>query len=408
MKLLTVDTIEEARQKILAFTRHWKLSIEKIELSQALGRILAEDIFTPDDIPNFRRSTVDGYAVQSKDTAGAGEALPVMLKLIGTVEIGKPAGFNIRSGECAYVPTGGMIPEGADAMVMVEYSEVFGDEIAIYGNAAPLSNLVSIGEDSPKGELLLHRGTKILSHETGALAAAGITQVPVYAPLRISILSSGDELVAPDKKPGLAEVRDINTSALGAIATESGFKIVVSKALKDDEKALEEAVRDAMLKSDVLVLSGGSSKGNKDLTAVILSRLAEPGIFTQGLAIKPGKPTILAYDKLTDTILAGLPGHPVSALIVFRVLLSWLIMQLTGQKEALPIPAKIGCNIANTQGRSSYQPVVINLQDGVLFAQPIFGKAGMISTLTKSDGYIIIDMNKEGIKEGDTVLVYLW
>ena len=408
MRLLTVDTIEEARQKLLACVSHWKLPVERLELSQVLGRVLAEDIVTPDDIPNFRRSTVDGYAVISADTAGAGEAIPVLLKFLGTVEIGKPADFSLARGECAYVPTGGMIPHGADAMVMVEYSEAFGGEIAIYESAAPGSHVVRIGEDSPKGELLLQGGRKIRSQETGALAAAGISLVPVYAPLGISIISSGDELVAPSVPPGPAEVRDINTFALGALAIESGYEIVESQALKDDEKLLERAVREGMQKSKVLVLSGGSSKGTKDMTGGILSRVSKPGVFTQGLAIKPGKPTILAYDEVTDTILAGLPGHPVSALVVFKVLLSWLAGQLRGEKEALPVPAKITCNLANAPGRTSFQPVSLRLCDGTCLAEPVFGKAGMISTLTKADGYIIIDMNKEGLREGEDVLVYLW
>jgi molybdopterin molybdotransferase len=195
---------------------------------------------------------------------------------------------------------------------------------------------------------------------------------------------------------------------LSAFALESGFQIIGSQTIKDNEKLLEEAVRNAMDKSDIVVLSGGSSQGEKDMTEKVFSKITKLGVFTNGLAIKPGKPTILCYDKQSDTILAGLPGHPVSALMVFKILLSWLVMQLTGQKEQYPIPAKLSCNIAGSEGRTVYQLVSLHSGDEGFTAQPVFGKSGMISTLTNADGYITIDKNKEGIQKGETVQVYLW
>jgi molybdopterin molybdotransferase len=408
MKLLTVDTIDEARQKLLRCTAHWKVPVEKQELMQLPGRILAEDTTAPEDIPCFRRSTVDGYAVHSADTAGADETLPVFLKMRGSVEMGKPAGFSLTSGECAYVPTGGMIPDGADAMTMVEYSESFGEEIAIHENAAVGNHIVRIGEDAQKGDILLRRGTKIRSQEIGALAAVGITEASAYVPLRLAIISSGDELVPPSALPRPGEIRDVNTWALGALAQESGYHITAVQAIKDNEKLLEAAVRDAMQTSDVIVLSGGSSQGAKDMTEQVLSRVCQPGVFTHGLAIKPGKPTILGYDQQTDTILAGLPGHPVSALVVFRVLISWLARQLTGQKEPFPIPARISCNLAGSPGRTCYQPVALRLCEGGYIADPVFGKSGMLCTLTGADGFIIIELNKEGLKKDEPVQVFIW
>jgi molybdopterin molybdotransferase len=255
---------------------------------------------------------------------------------------------------------------------------------------------------------LLHRGTKLGSREIGALAAAGICEVPVFLPLRLSLISSGDELIAPALKPRPGEIRDINSLALEALAGSSGYQVLGSQTLPDDEAALENAVREAMQTSDVVVLSGGSSQGAKDLTAQVFSSLAQPGVFTHGLAIKPGKPTILAYDHETDTILAGLPGHPVSALLVFRVLFSWLARRLSGEREPFPIQAKISCNIAGAPGRSTYQPVALRPGPEGYLAEPVFGKSGMISTLTNSDGYIVIDLNKEGLLEGEDVWVYLW
>ena len=413
MKLLTVDTIEEARRKLLnCGIARSGLSCERLEIRHALGRVLAEDITAPEDVPSFRRSTVDGYAAISADTAGAGEALPVLLRLVGAVEMGKAAGFGLSRGECAYVPTGGMIPDGADAMVMVEYcEEVDGAgrrEIAVYESSAVGSHVMRIGEDLRQGEILLRRGAKLRHREIGALAAAGIARVPVYLPLRITVISSGDELVSPNERPALGEVRDINTLALGALARESGYRVVDARVIGDDEKALEEAVREAMEKSDVVALSGGSSQGAKDFTAKVFSGIADPGVFTRGLAVKPGKPTILGYDSKTDTVLAGLPGHPVSALMVFRILFSWLARQLTGQKEPSPIPARITCNLANSPGRTCYQPVALHPGEGGYLAEPVFGKAGMITSLTKADGYIVIDLDKEGLKKGEAVQVFTW
>jgi len=414
LKLLTVDTIEEARRKLLGcVTRggaRQALSCERLEIAKALGRVLAADVIAPENVPDFSRSAVDGYAVISADTAGAGEALPVLLRLAGEVEMGKPAGLSLRRGECAYVPTGGMIPDGADAMVMVEYTEAFGGEIAVYESAAVGSHVARIGEDFRQGEILLRRGTTLRSQEIGALAAAGVAQVPAYLPLRIAIISSGDELVAPSARLSPGEVCDINTLALEALAKESHYRVVMTRTVKDDEKALEEAVRSAMRESDVVALSGGSSQGAKDMTAQVFSRLAEPGVFTHGLAVKPGKPTILGYDEKTDTVLAGLPGHPVSALMVFRILFSWLARQLTGQKEPSPIFAKITCNIASAPGRTCYQPVALRLceRGGEYLAEPVFGKAGMITGMTKADGYVIIDLNNEGLEKGEAVQVFLW
>jgi len=436
VRLLTVDTIEEARRKLLGCVSRpgsrWGLRAEPVGLEQALGRVLAEDVAAPEDMPAFSRSAVDGYAVIAADTAGAGEAMPVLLRLAGAVEMGKPAGFALRRGECAYVPTGGMLPGGADAVAMLESAEAFGPapasaappsaptpnaplagappagEIAVYESAAVGSHVIRAGEDLRRGDILLRRGARLRSHEIGALAAAGISAAPALLPLRISIISSGDELAPCRAQPAPGQIRDANAPALRALAMESGYRVAGARAVRDDEKALADAVREAMAQSDVVALSGGSSQGEKDLTAKVFSGLASPGVFTHGLALKPGKPAILAWDEKTETVLAGLPGHPVSALMAFRLLLSWLARRVAGQKEPLPVPAKIACSLPGSPGRACCQPVALRPCEGGYLAEPVYGKAGLIASLAGADGYIVIDRNREGLRKGEPVQVFLW
>jgi molybdopterin molybdotransferase len=415
MKLLNVDTIEGAREKLLAYTRDWRLKTLTLDALAAGGHILARDIIVDRDIPAFRRSMVDGYALVAADTAAAGEAIPVFLNIAGRVEMGKPADFSIGRGECAYVPTGGMIPGGADAVVMIEYAESAGkDRVAVYEASAAGSHIAEAGEDMRRGETLLRRGARIRPQETGALAAAGIREVQVYAPLRLALFSAGNELVPPardgakegDIPPG--KVRDINSWTLRELAIQSGFELAGQELLPDDEALLEAALKKALAAADVIVLSGGSSQGEQDLTLRVFSNIARPGIFVQGLAMKPGKPAILAYNAETETILAGLPGHPVSAMMVFESLISWFVRALTFQKDPFPVPARISRDLAASPGRALYQPVVLRLEGSSYTAEPVFGKSGMISTLTRADAYIIIDKNKEGLKKNEEVMAFLF
>jgi len=431
MKLLKVDTIEQARGKIASLVKTWRLRTETLPLCETQNRILAEDVYASCDIPSFRRSTVDGYALIASDTSGAGEAIPVFLKQIGSVLMGKPADFTINSGKCAYVPTGGMLPGGADAVVMIEYceqvtmsreqgenkeqAESSGESvIAVCEAAAKGAGMVDVGEDFKSGELLLRKGTLIRPQEIGALSAAGIVNVSVFASLRIGIISTGDELIAPEKEPAPGEVRDINTNTLRALAEKRGYTVMSTQVLGDDEALLETAVRDAMSSCDIVLVSGGSSQGDRDYTAKIINRTAAPGVFTHGLAVKPGKPTILGWDEESQTLLAGLPGHPVSAIMIFELLFGASFINelfcITHSSFLISnsVSARIVCNIPGSPGKTLCQPVALNLENGIYYAQPVFGKAGMISVLTSADGYIIIDMNKEGLNKNESVQVFLF
>ena len=408
MEFLNVSSVDTAREKMLASVKDWT-ACETIGLMEALGRIAAEDIFAPEDIPAFRRSTVDGYAVFSADTAAAGESLPVFLAVKDRIEMGRPASVPIISGECAEVSTGGMLPDGADAVAMIEYAESFGaDGVALYRGAAYGENVVLPGEDAKTGVLLLRKGKRILPQDIGVLAAAGITTVKTHDLPRLTILSTGDELVSPDCEPLPGQVRDINTYTLSAQAKKTGYTVLGMDVLPDDEKVLEKTMLTAMEASDIVIVSGGSSKGKKDITRAVIDHISSPGVFTHGIAIKPGKPTILGYDAASRTLLAGLPGHPVSAMIVFEILFGWLFHKLTGSDIALPIPARISCNAASSPGKLTCWPCTLKWDNDGYTATPVFGKSGLITSLTRADGYFTVDRETEGIKKGQTVLVHLF
>jgi len=409
LKLLVVDRLEAAREKMMKAIGDWNVESERVRISEAMGRVLSEDIFSRYPVPEFRRSSVDGYAVMAKDTQGATESLPAFLEVVEEVQMGQEAKSTIISGQCAYVPTGGMIPEGADAMVMVEYCESFDEEnIAVYNAVSPGRNLVGIGEDMLADTILLSKGVEVRAQEIGALASAGICEVSVYKSMRLTVISTGDELVDAEDLPGQGQVRDINTYALEALAEKHGFSVVRTMVLKDDEELLKETVREAMKFSDMVVVSGGSSQGIKDVTAKVIDELSTPGVFTHGLALKPGKPTIGGYDIETRTILIGLPGHPVAAMMVFELFCVWILEELTGKKKRKKIPATMETNVASAPGKATCQLVeLIEGEEGYL-ARPIFGKSGLITTLTRADGYTMIDVNKEGLKPGEVVKVQLF
>lgn len=407
MELLKVDTITSARDKLIKIMQDKRPDTECVNIISAQGYVLAQDIISEENIPAFDRSTVDGYAVISNDTKGATESLPVFLKIVDEISMGAIAQKEIHSGECAYVPTGGMIPTGADAMVMVEYCELFdSNNIAVYSSTAGGRNVVLTGEDIKKDELVLKHGTRIRPQEIGVMASLGITKCFVYKPWKITIISTGDELVSPEEKPALGKIRDINSYSLCAQASKHGLEVLDVNVIMDDELKLKSAIIQAMSTSDIVVISGGSSQGKKDATKKIIDDVASIGSFTHGLALKPGKPTILGYDEITKTLLVGLPGHPVAAMLVFELLIIWLWNQITNQTSTKSVFARITSNIAGAPGKMTCQLVRLLKQETEYYAEPIYGKSGLITTLTSADGYILIDHNKEGLKKDEIVEVF--
>ena len=409
MKLWKVDTLQAAREKLLAAASAKPPEREKVSVAHSIGRILAADLGSTEEIPGFRRSTVDGYAVAAADTQGVTESVPVFLDIVEEIRMGTAPVHRLHPGQTAYVPTGGMLPEGADAVVMVEYCEKFTEHsIAVYDALSPGRNVVAAGEDIAAGQVFLTGGTRIRAQEVGALSAAGVDRPEVFRPWRITIISTGDELVDAADVPKPGQVRDVNTYALSAAACQCGFEVVETTVIKDAEAKLQQVVAAAMQTSDVVVVSGGSSQGEKDHTAQVLDRLASPGVFTHGIALKPGKPTILGYDEESGTVLAGLPGHPVAALLTFELLLGWLYRRLTGQRDPETIPAAITENVPAAGGKTTCLPVKLKrCGSGRYTAEPVFGKSGLITSLTKADGYMMMDVNQEGLKAGERVQVTL-
>ncbi|MBR0469554.1 MAG: molybdopterin molybdotransferase MoeA [Mogibacterium sp.] len=405
MDLLRVDTIKEARNKLARCAGIMPVT-EYAELSGAAGRVLAFDIYSEENIPPYRRSTMDGYAVRSGDLGAAGDMIPTMLKVRGEVVPGTDSSLlTVEAGSCVYVPTGGEVPAGADAVVMTEYCEAFGDSmLAVSRAVSPGENVVQIGEDIAEGDILLSKGRKLRPQDIGTLAAAGIISVPVFVPWNVTVISTGDELVSPDTAPGPGQIRDINSYTIASRSKAEGFGIVRTERIPDNAGAISSALEAAKADSDVVVVSGGSSQGKKDMTAALIGKAADRGVLTHGIAAKPGKPTITGYDEASRTLFIGLPGHPAAALIVYEQLLIDLWRNLTGRGQRRTVKAKVSSNVPSAAGRMTFQLVKLKGDK----AEAIFARSGMISPVSEADGYFIMRENQEGVRAGDTVEVFLW
>ncbi len=409
MNLLKVDTTKTIKDKIQNYYSEIKIGYEEIHISDSLGRYLFEDIKSSINLPEFRKSTVDGYAVVSKDTFGASESMPVFLDIIGSVNMGEISKFEISDGYTGYVPTGGMLPKGADAMVMIEYVEKLDkNTIAVNKSSAPNDYIVEIGEDIKKEEIILKKGRKLKPQDIGALSAVGISKIKVYKKPKVTIISTGDELIPPEIQIKKGQTRDINTYTIKALVEEYGGDVIDTKIVEDDYIKLRNNVQKAIdNESNLVILSGGSSVGIKDATSKVLNSFGEPGVFVHGAAVKPGKPTILSYAK--NTAMIGLPGHPVSAAIVFRIFGNCIFKIILSKQSKIESTINAIClkNIHAAPGRETYQMVKLKKQEDTYTAEPILGKSASISILTRADGYIKIGIDKEGVKKGDKVKVQL-
>jgi molybdopterin molybdotransferase len=375
---------------------------ERIPLPDALHRILAMDVVTDVDIPGFTRSVVDGYAVRAAETVGSSEAIPSIFALKGRVAMGVAAGMNLQQGECIYVPTGGVLPAGADAVVMIEHAEQIGDEILVKKSVAFGENILLNNEDFSEGEPVLRGGRRLSAQDIGVLAAAGCTDVPVVRMPKIGILSTGNELVPVSVKPQAGQVRDVNSYVIAAAVREWGGFPAFYGIAKDDREALSTRISKATEESDVVLISGGSSKDERDMVSAIIEERGT--VLVHGIAIAPGKPTIIG--KCNGKPVIGLPGHPASAFIVLLAIVRHLITAMTGEtgNNLRTLQAILDQNISSAKGREDY--VRVTVKNGI--ATPLFGKSGLLNTLVKSAGVIRIPAESEGLETGTLVEVILW
>jgi len=429
-EFLRLSPPTEALQTLLQALPDRKHVAETIDTSRAIGRVLAEDVHAPHPLPEFPRSTVDGYAVRARDTFGASESLPGYLTLAGEVQMGAAPDFALTTGTCALIHTGGMLPEGADAVMMLEYTQMVGrgglysrpwagtspapiTEIELSRAVAEGENVLRVGEDVSTNQLVLAAGVRIRPAEIGGCMALGITQLRVAAKPKIGILSSGDEVVPPEKSPLPGQVRDVNSHSLAALVTQAGGEPVLYGIVPDNLEAMKAAAVEALTECDAVVITAGSSASARDTTAEAIAALGPPGVLVHGVNVRPGKPTILAVCNGKAVI--GLPGNPVSALVIAGLFVVPAIEKLLGatQKPKATVLAKLTVNMPSQAGREDWIAVKLlvngewEMEDGEphWLAEPVFGKSNLIFSLAAADGLVRIPPDVTGVSAGEIVEV---
>ena len=385
---------------------------EIISMEDALGRVLSTDLTAPEDLPDFFKSTMDGYAVQTRNTFGATESLPALLEITGEISMGESEKIQVNSGQAVKIPTGGMLPVGADGVVMVEYCSLLDENTLEVSRAiSPLENTIQPGDDFKRGAVILPAGKRLRPQDMGVLAGLGFSQVPVFQRPKVAILSTGDEMVPVSQNPRPGQVRDINRYTLGALCRNMGADPVHMGICADHFEPLREMVDDALRAADTVWISGGSSVGTRDFTLRVFETLPDFELQVHGISISPGKPTIIGRSGAKPVI--GLPGHPASALVVAEIFMTKMLRTLSGAMDAgtgihTVKRAVLKQNIPSSGGREDYVRIKLVHDGERLTAIPIFGKSGLISTLVEADGLARIDMNTEGLYEGDEIDVMLF
>lgn len=385
---------------------------EDIVLSEARGRILSKDLIAPEDLPGFSRSSMDGFAVRARDTYGATESMPALLEVAGEVLMGESPAIRPQPGQAVRIATGGMLPHGADAVVMVEYCHDLDDRtIEVSRTVSPLENVIQPDDDVRKGRAVLPAGIRLRPQDLGVLAGLGVTRVPVVRRPRIAILSTGDEVVPVDHHPMPGQVRDINSHTLAAFCRGLGADPISLGLTPDRFEALRERVENGLALAHSVWISGGSSVGMRDLTVRVLESLERMTILAHGVSISPGKPTILASNGLQT--FWGIPGHAASALVIAEILLAPFLERISGRRRRAgerigQVEAELARNIESAPGRDDYIRVRLYESGGKWVADPLFGKSGLISPLAEADGLVRIDRFTEGFYRGDRVTVHLF
>lgn len=400
-EFLKVVSFQEARQKIIeGFPRQGK---ERVYLTEAQRRVLASDVKSPEDLPAFHRTVVDGYAVLAEDTFGSSESLPAYLDYVGEVKMGQEAGLSLQKGQCCWIPTGGMLPAGSNAAVMVEYTEKLGeDTVLVYRPVGPWGNIMQKGEDIKKEEVIFSAGSFLRAQDIGLLASLGISKLLVFKPWRVGLISTGDEIVPIEETPSTGKVRDVNSHALAAAIRDCGAIPHNYPLVMDDFKVLKNAVELGLRENDLLIMSGGSSVGLMDVTLDVLLSFPGAEMLFHGIAVKPGKPTLAV--KIGDKMVIGLPGHPVSALMMFHIICAPALSPY----PPLSIDACLELNLSSQAGRDDFVPVELREEKGEKLALPLLGKSGLMNILSRASGFIHIPYEKQGLVKGENTRVYLF
>ncbi len=405
-----VVTPQEALRALLQVS---SVGSERIPTVRARARVLAEDLYSSVDLPHFHRAAMDGYAVKAKDTFGANQSLPAYLKLAGVVEMGKEATQRLGAGEAIRISTGGMMPPESDAVVMVEYTdETDAGLVEIHRSVSPWQNVIQIGDDIKKRELVFQRGRRLRAHDLGALTGVGISSVLVYMRPRIALISTGDEIVDADTDPMPGQVRNINQHSLAGLIEGCGAELRDWGVIRDDKDQLIRAIGEALQWSDLVLLSGGSSMGAKDIALEAILSFPDSEFIFHGISVSPGKPTIFA--KACGKPIMGLPGYPVSALVIFDLFAAPMLRKIGGEEVTginqfeKTLRATLKTNIASQVGREDYVRVTLERDSERWLATPLPSKSGAIFTLVKADGMVRIDLNQDGLEQGEEVEVILF
>jgi molybdopterin molybdotransferase len=406
-------TPEEALELLFKYIPSKKPDEININIEDSYGMIISKDIISPEDLPAFNRSTVDGFAVNSSDTFGATESLPSYLSIKAEILMGEEPEFKLKKGEVAKIATGGMLPEGTDSVVMFEHTQQVDDKmIEVVKPVAPGENVIKAGEDAKKDECVLKSGHRLRPQDIGALAGLGITDVWVYKKPGVSIISTGDEIVPADKPITPGQVRDINSYNLAGLILNAGGIPVKRGIFSDKYDIIRDVVEKSLKNSDMVLITGGSSVGTKDMTARVINDMGKPGVLFHGVSIKPGKPLIGGI--VTDIPVFGLPGHPAAVNVCFEIFVKPVLENLSGlnedrlDKEKRTVMARIARNISSSPGREEHIGVAIEKRNGEIWAVPILGKSGLITTLIKANGTAAIPLRKLGVQEGEMVEVRLF
>jgi len=385
-------------------------ALEEIDTAQAGGRVTAVPVTAPHPLPSFPRATVDGYAVRARDTYGASDTLPAYLGVLAEISMGAEPGFSLAPAQCALIHTGGMLPAGADAVVMVEHTQsARPGEVEVLRAVASGENVLKVGEDVLAGEQVVPAGVRMRPAEIGGLMALGITKIQVSRRPRVGIISSGDELVPPEEMLGAGQVRDVNAYTLSSLVDAAGGLAVRYGIVSDQEQALRDVASRALVECDVVVITAGSSASTRDLTSQVVDNLGKPGVLVHGVNVRPGKPTILAVCQGKAVI--GLPGNPVSALVIAWLFVIPVVEALLGLRHAPPRPstqARLTLNLPSQAGREDWIPVRLLSSAGGYQAEPVFGKSNLIFSLARADGLVCIPADATGLEAGEQVEVYLF